>query len=84
MKTAKATADRFDRAATVIVASIALVAIFAPAAYATNGYLIHGIGTRAKALAGKSYKKPLPWMIMSLANRLHQRIRRDCGASADL
>ena len=58
MKTAKATADRCDRAATVIVASIALVAIFAPAAYATNGYLIHGIGTRAKALAGAGVALP--------------------------
>lgn len=32
--------------------------VIAPAAFATNGYLIHGIGTRAKALAGAGVAFP--------------------------
>ncbi len=44
----------------LLVASIALTLALAPvaAAFATNGYLIHGIGTRAKALAGAGVALP--------------------------
>ncbi|MCP4248419.1 MAG: hypothetical protein GY778_15335, partial [bacterium] len=44
--------------ATITATLIALAAMIAPAAFATNGYLIHGIGTRAKALAGAGVALP--------------------------
>jgi len=47
------------RARTTTMVAIVLVALLAPAAFATNGYLIHGIGTRAKALAGAGVALPL-------------------------
>jgi long-chain fatty acid transport protein len=58
MEIRSSTESRFARVATVTMTAIALVAILAPAAFATNGYLIHGIGTRAKALAGAGVAFP--------------------------
>ncbi|MCP4202017.1 MAG: hypothetical protein GY769_08795, partial [bacterium] len=56
--TTKSTQGRVARVATITATLIALVAMLAPAAFATNGYLIHGIGTRAKALAGAGVALP--------------------------
>ncbi len=49
---------RATRLALAAVALLALVATFTAPVFATNGYLIHGIGTRAKALAGAGVALP--------------------------
>ena len=58
MRSTKSRRERLARVAAIGIVSIALAMMIAPAAFATNGYLIHGIGTRAKGLAGAGAALP--------------------------
>ena len=51
--------SRRSNLGTVLLLAAGSAALIAPAAEATNGYLIHGVGTRAKAMAGAGVALPL-------------------------
>lgn len=59
MNTTRFIGERLARIATTITIAALLGVLLAPAVFATNGYLIHGIGTRAKGLAGAGVALPL-------------------------
>ncbi len=58
MRTATPTRGRFARILMIAVLAAGLGGMLASPVFATNGYLIHGIGTRAKALAGAGVALP--------------------------